>query len=94
MSKHLDVTKYHSMSVEELNKLHTGTLMNIRKASFKDAPSCACCGEKVRNSYEQEFAAAQHQLRNNLKEVLKTREHVPTKAQRREARQAAAKKGK
>lgn len=93
MSHKVDVTQYHGKTTEELSKLHTGTLMNIRKAAYVEQ-GCQCCPEKHVSADEAKFNTAQWQLRQAVQDVLKTREHIPTKAQKREARQQAAKKGK
>lgn len=91
MSHKVDTTKYHGHTVEQLSKLHTGTLMNIRGAAYKEH-TCESCGHA--SAEEQKHNVAQHQLRINVQEVLKTREHVKTKAERKADRQTAAKKGK
>lgn len=91
--KRISTFKYHGFTVADLEKLHTGTLMNIRKAAYAlSGSNCECCNEY--HSDDPAYDNAQGQLLNNVLEVLKTRPHIPTKMERKAARQAAAKQGK
>lgn len=68
-----------------LSGMHTGTLMRLRKQTYVGS----CDGE-------QRFTKEKGHVYGNLEIIaeLSKREHVPNKADRKAARQAAAKRGK
>lgn len=86
--------KVEPKSLEELQSMHTGSLMSRRKALLK-------CDESFEMSDELEHSdqgliqfkdsAAWKQAYSDLKEVLSTRENIPSKKERKEIRQAKAK---
>jgi len=96
MSKtQVDTRKWHAMTdlvqQGELAKLHTEQLIKVRDAAYKHA-HCECCGTE--HGVDALYNASQTKLLTNVKAILVTRPHVPSKAERKAARQAAAKKGK
>lgn len=90
--KRVDVTMYHGKPIESLQRLHTGTLLNIRDAAYKLA-LCRCCSIAT-NDHERQFNINQDALKKQVLEVLRTREHIPNKAEAKASHQAAAKKGR
>lgn len=91
----VDIIKWHAMTdvvqKGELEKLHTEQLIKVREAAYKEA-RCGCCNEP--HLGDMAFNQSQAKLLQNVKAILVTRPHVPNKAERKVARQAAAKKGK
>lgn len=92
MSKRVDPTKYHGKTVEELTKLHTGTLVNVLDASRMHR-HCDCCGT-THKPEDIAFNDAQGDLMYKVRDLLMGREHIKNKAERKLDRQMAAKKGK
>lgn len=92
MSKRVDPTKYHGKTVEELTKLHTGTLVNVLDASRMHR-QCDCCGT-THKPEDIAFNDAQGDLMYKVRDLLMGREHIKNKAERKLDRQMAAKKGK
>jgi len=95
--------KVEIISLEKLNNMHTGTLMNRRKALLK-------CDESFessdRNGYETKPLTKNTGLiefkdtpewknaYKDLKNILATRENLPNKQERKEIRKAKAKTSK
>ena len=96
-------SKVEIKTIEELEKMHTGTLMSRRAALLKCEESFETSD---RNGYEDKPSASisgviefkdspeWKQAYNQLKEVLSKREHVPNKQERKKLRQLKAKKSK
>jgi len=70
--------------------MHTGTLMRMRKESYIGVGIASFCnqGQGVTTEKGWRYTAAE------IKHELSKREHAPNKADRKAARQAAAKRGK
>ncbi len=96
-------SKVEIKTIEELEKMHTGTLMSRRAALLKCEESFEASDHSVYNVKPSasvtgfiEFKDTpewQHAY-NQLKEVLATREHVPNKQERKKLRQLKASKSK
>lgn len=86
----IELQKYQKMPTDSLAKLTTGALMRLRRLSYKQS-SCECCGEAVDDN-QRAFNAAQASLRERVMGLLKNRPHYANKAERKTARQAAAKR--
>jgi len=96
-------SKVKLKTLEELNKMHTGSLMSRRAALLKCEESFELSD---RNGYETkpnisetgfiEFkdSAEWQQAYTELKNVLSTRENMPNKQERKEIRKAKARKSK
>lgn len=92
--------KVEIKTIEELEKMHTGTLMNRRSALLKCEESFESSDQ---NGHEAKPSASitgviefkdspeWKQAYNQLKEVLSNREHVPNKLERKKLRQLKAK---
>ena len=96
-------SKVEIKTIEELNEMHTGSLMSRRAKLLK----CEESFEKSdRNGYETkpnasetgfiEFKNTPEWLKayNDLKGVLQTRENIPSKQERKEIRREKAKNSK
>lgn len=92
-------SKLEIINKEQLEALHTGTLMNRRKALLKCEESLEASDQGV-NSQTQagyiEFKNTQEwqQAYTELKEVLSARENIPNKQERKAVRQAKARASK
>ena len=96
-------SKVELKTIEELNKMHTGSLMNRRAALLKCEGSFELSD---RNGYETKPKISEtgfiefkdttewQQAYNELKSVLSTRENIPNKQERKEIRKEKAKKSK
>ena len=93
----MNVQEHINKSAEELEKMHTRQLMKLRRVLFGASNKCFCpthCGDDVLSQEEQDENKKIYALRDRVKAVLSTREHIPSKAEGKTARQAAAKKGR
>ncbi len=82
-------------TLSELEAMHTGTLMNRRKALLKcDETPELSRQNKPPSTDKIEFknTAEWQQAYQELKAVLSTRENIPNKQQRKAIRQAKAKR--
>ena len=87
-----NISKYHQLSVEELNKLGTRELVNALE-STRGRAICSCgkshhCGDDALDQEERDWNKQQSELCVRLKEVLKdredvTRKEVPKKVQKK-----------
>lgn len=85
-------------TIQELEAMHTGTLMNRRKALLKceetsahsDQTSHKPSNDKIEFKDTPQWRAAYA----NVKSILATRENVPNKQERKAMRQEKAKAGK
>jgi hypothetical protein len=87
-----NISKYHQLSVEELNKLGTRELVNALE-SARGRAICSCgkshhCGDDVLDQEERDWNKKQSELFLKLKDILKdredvTRKDVPKKAQKK-----------
>jgi hypothetical protein len=96
-------SKVEIKTTEELEKMHTGTLMSRRAALLKCEESFEASDHTV---YESKHSASitgiikykdspEWKLAyKELKDVLANREHVPNKQERKKLRQLKAKKSK
>jgi len=96
-------SKVEIKALEELEKMHTGTLMSRRAALLKCEESFEMSD---RNGYEAKPTVSQtgyiefketpewQQAYKELKTVLSTRENVPSKQERKEIRREKAKKSR
>lgn len=78
-----NITKYHELDNEELNKLGTRELVNALESARKTI-ICSCgsghhCGDEVLDKEDQDWNKEQNSLHARLKDVLKDREDVSTK---------------
>lgn len=85
----VSLQSYKNATTADLEKLGTGALMKLRKLTFTQA-HCDCCGETI-NDRQREYNTWVGDLGQRVTAVLNTRPHYPNKAQRKEARQRAAK---
>lgn len=86
-------SKVKTLSVAELEAMHTGSLMSRRKALLKCEESSPA--GRVSHGAQAEFieykdTPAWQRAYRELKAVLATREHVPNKQERKAMRQARA----
>lgn len=70
-----DITNY---TKEDFEKMHTVQLFNLLKSSRHRVNNLHLLDENEANTFKELF--------NNLKSVLATREHVPSKQEKAEAR--------
>ncbi len=80
-------------SIEELEAMHTGSLMSRRKALLQCKESASLSGQDAREvSGLIEFKDTSEWQRaySDLKQILSQRENVPNKQERKALRQAAA----
>ena len=96
-------SKVEIKAIEELHKMHTGSLMNRRNALLKCEESFKASD---RNGYETNPVVSEtgfiefkdtpewKQAYKELKIVLSTRENLPNKGERAEIRKEKAKSGK
>jgi len=96
-------SKVEVKTLEELEKMHTGSIMSRRAALLKCEESFEMSD---RNGYETKPNVSQtgliefkntpewQQAYKELKKVLSTRENVPNKQERKEIRREKAKKSK
>ena len=75
-----DIAQYHTYSLDDLSKLSTRHLLNILESS-RGHIICSCgkghhCGDDVLTSDEKWFNDKQDILKNAVKSILKTREHL------------------
>ncbi len=77
----------NKQKIAELEKLHTKALLKLLKESRYWCPY-GCEPNTCDDSEEKEYPT------ELIKEVLKTREHIPNKKEAKALRQAAAKKGR
>ena len=92
-----DVAKFHGYTEEQLGRLPTRHLMAIRKAVYSRRGGCTCCPPGMNPAVEPDdiaFNAGQWELEENLKKVLSTREHIPSKREGQALRREAAKRGR
>jgi len=78
-----NISKYHELSIEELNKLGTRELVNALE-SARGKAICSCgngnhCGDDVLTQEEKDWNKQQSELFLRLKEALKGREDVSRK---------------
>jgi len=81
-------------SLEELESLHTGSLMNRRKALLQCEESFEFSDQIVRKDtgvIEFKNTPEWQSAYSDIKQVLSQRENVPNKQERKASRQAAAK---
>ena len=84
---------FHGQTVEQLSKLPTRQLMAIRKYAY-DRAGCGCCRPQTTDEAEDAYNTRQWELEENLKKVLSTREHIPSKREGQALRREAAKRGR
>lgn len=75
-----NISKYHELSMEELNRLGTRELVNALESS-RGKIICSCgkgnhCGDDVLDEDEQAWNSKQQDLSLRLKDVLKNREDL------------------
>ena len=78
-----NISKYHSLSVEELNKLGTRELVSALGSS-RGQNICSCgkgrhCSDAALTASERLWNDKQYDLYLELKDILKTREDVSRK---------------
>ena len=97
------VSRVEIKTIEELEKMHTGTLMSRRAALLKCEESIEASDHAVYESKPSASITAVIEFKDSaewkkaykqLKDVLATREHVPNKQARKKLRQLKAKKSK
>jgi hypothetical protein len=88
---------YLNKSTQELEGLTTRALMTLRDSTYSGMNRCGCpshCGDEVLTQAERDENYIIGGLRNRVKAILATREHVPNKKEAKAIRQAAAKAGR
>ncbi len=75
-----NISKYHQLSIEELNKLGTRELVHVLESS-RGHIICSCgkgnhCGDETLTQDEKLWNEQQKALYTNLKEILNTREDL------------------
>lgn len=83
--------KVEPKTMAELEKMHTGTLMNRRKALLKCDESFEQTKSSSSGKIEFKDTPEWQQAYKDLKTVLDTRENLPNKQERKAMRQAKAK---
>lgn len=78
--------------IEALEKLHTKQLIHINRGCYKNVCSCGVSHCDFYHDSEQ-YKREQENIKN-IKAVLATREHVPSRAESKRARIARIKKGR
>lgn len=78
-----NISKYHDLSVENLNKMGTRELVSALESS-RGQNICSCgkgnhCGDDVLTAKERLWNDKQYDLYMNLKDILETREDVSRK---------------
>lgn len=74
----MNITDYHSASIEKLREMPTRQLLAALRAS-RSRYVCGCrfhCGDEYLDVYERHFNSAQEMLYDRLKWILSTRENV------------------
>lgn len=95
----MDISYYHSCSIEDLKQMSTRELMTVRSRAF-NRRTCGChnasksCGDEVLSAEDRDFNLEQYALQDRVKQVLSTREHIPNKREAAALRAAAAKRGR
>ena len=93
--------KVEIKSIEELESMHTGSLMSRRNALLKCEESYELSDQFGISSHDKDAGVIEFKDSNNwkkaykeLRSILATREHIPNKEERKALRQAKAKSRK
>lgn len=95
----MDISYYHSCSLEDLKQMSTRELMAVRSRAFY-LRTCGChgpskaCGDDYLPSEDRDFNVEQRALQERVKRVLSEREHIPNKREAAALRAEAAKRGR
>jgi hypothetical protein len=82
---HEKLTAYQAMTIDQLEELRTSELLHVLKYARRIS-TCGCrhhCGDDYIDEHSAAFNRAQRLLQQRLMTILPTREHVPSKTERK-----------
>lgn len=85
--------KYSNKDIEVLHTLHTKQLLNMRNSNYKHSEYCADMCD--RHSAECRLCIGNQQYnKEQIKQILDTREHIPNKQESKALRKERIKRGR